>query len=329
MSQLVSSNPATSDGLNGADDHMRLIKGALLATFPNFTAAALTSTQAQLDAAALAVNTNGVAILDDDGAFFKTNTTDGITNPAAGELDFKLQGNVAATFVRASSVNTFTWNGNASVTGTLAVTTAITGPGSCPIGACMIWFDDTLPTGHGTWAWANGDAISRTTYATLFSRYGTTWGVGNGTTTFNLPNMQEVVPVGKSTMGGASSPGLLSTIASGLKAVLGGGVFGAETVTLATANLPAHDHNVYLKDNGHTHNLPNSSAGGGYGGEGSGTPLYFAPGSSITTSSSNTGLTIGSVSGTANDNKTATAGSGTAHANVQPSRAVNYIIRIA
>jgi microcystin-dependent protein len=47
---LVVTNPANSDGLNQADDHMRLIKSAVKATFPNFTSAALSSTQAQIDA---------------------------------------------------------------------------------------------------------------------------------------------------------------------------------------------------------------------------------------------------------------------------------------
>lgn len=59
ISDLVSSNPASSDALAQADDHMRLIKGTLKATFPNFTAAALSSTQAQIDAVA-ALLTGGV-----------------------------------------------------------------------------------------------------------------------------------------------------------------------------------------------------------------------------------------------------------------------------
>ena len=52
ISDLVASNPASSDPLSNADDHMRLIKLALKNTFPNFTAAALNSTQAQIDAVA-------------------------------------------------------------------------------------------------------------------------------------------------------------------------------------------------------------------------------------------------------------------------------------
>jgi hypothetical protein len=51
ISALNSANPTASDGLSQGDDHIRLLKATLLATFPNFTAAALTSTQAQLDGA--------------------------------------------------------------------------------------------------------------------------------------------------------------------------------------------------------------------------------------------------------------------------------------
>lgn len=52
---LVITNPAHADGLSQADSHMRLIKSALKNTFPNFTAAALTSTQAQIDTAVAAM----------------------------------------------------------------------------------------------------------------------------------------------------------------------------------------------------------------------------------------------------------------------------------
>jgi hypothetical protein len=51
LSQLNTANPANTDALSDADDHMRLIKAAVKNTFPNFTAAALTSTQAQLQSA--------------------------------------------------------------------------------------------------------------------------------------------------------------------------------------------------------------------------------------------------------------------------------------
>jgi microcystin-dependent protein len=55
-----------------------------------------------------------------------------------------------------------------------------------PCGAVILWASETMPSDY--WAPLNGQAISRTTYAKLFARWGTTFGAGDGTTTFNLPN---------------------------------------------------------------------------------------------------------------------------------------------
>ena len=57
-----------------------------------------------------------------------------------------------------------------------------------PVGSMIIWGGPNAPAGR--WIIANGAAISRTTYAELFDIYGTTWGAGDGNTTFNLPNKQ-------------------------------------------------------------------------------------------------------------------------------------------
>ena len=56
-----------------------------------------------------------------------------------------------------------------------------------PSGAIMPFAMQTPPTG---WLEANGSAISRTTYAALFSALGTLYGIGDGTTTFNLPDLR-------------------------------------------------------------------------------------------------------------------------------------------
>lgn len=56
-----------------------------------------------------------------------------------------------------------------------------------PSGSVMTFAMNTAPTG---WLKANGAAVSRTTYAALFSAIGTTFGVGDGSTTFNLPDMR-------------------------------------------------------------------------------------------------------------------------------------------
>lgn len=56
-----------------------------------------------------------------------------------------------------------------------------------PVGTIIIWGADTAPAGYLI---CNGAAISRTTYANLFNVIGTIWGVGDGNTTFNLPNFE-------------------------------------------------------------------------------------------------------------------------------------------
>ena len=75
----------------------------------------------------------------------------------------------------------------------------------------------------------DGRAVSRTTYATLFQAIGTTYGAGDGSTTFNLPNLSERVPVGKSSKYALGSKG------------------GSAINTLTVANLPAHTHTLAAK----------------------------------------------------------------------------------
>jgi len=78
--------------------------------------------------------------------------------------------------------------GTVTVTGTTGVITgALRAEGIIPVGA-IIWFANTsTPTGYLR---ANGAAVSRTTYAALFTAIGTTYGGGDGSTTFNLPDLR-------------------------------------------------------------------------------------------------------------------------------------------
>ena len=57
---------------------------------------------------------------------------------------------------------------------------------ACPTGMIGFFALKSVPPG---WLICNGSAVSRTTYAKLFSIWGTTWGEGDGETTFNLPNL--------------------------------------------------------------------------------------------------------------------------------------------
>jgi microcystin-dependent protein len=65
--------------------------------------------------------------------------------------------------------------------------------GAALVGKVMMWFTGTAPTG---WLALEGAAVSRTTYASLFSVIGTMYGVGDGSTTFNLPDMRGRFPRG-------------------------------------------------------------------------------------------------------------------------------------
>ena len=74
-----------------------------------------------------------------------------------------------------------------------------------PVGVVMWLSGNTVPDGCLV---ADGAAVSRTTYAELFAAIGTTWGEGDGSTTFNLPDMRNRFPEGAQTAGGYNAPGL-------------------------------------------------------------------------------------------------------------------------
>ena len=317
ISQLVPANPVPSDPLSNADDHIRLIKGALKATLPNWTSAALNSTNAQIDTTVTTVS-NGVQVLADAGAFFTTHSQDGIASNAAGEVDI-----VAAASTRLSvTASGTTAYGNLTASGG-----SLKGPGVVPIGGMIMWLTDTLPT-EGSWCWANGGVLSRTgNGAALFAIWGTTYGAGDGSTTFNVINMQEALPVGKSTMGGGSSPGLLSSISGAVKGVLGA-IMGSDTHALTAAEVPqlngatdgAHvtSANLYVGD---------FNFNGGGAGAGIFTNSGFiqnSPGSGLLGAYKQISLPVAIPSLSVSVN----SGGGTPHSIVQPARVVNYIIRI-
>ena len=62
-----------------------------------------------------------------------------------------------------------------------------------PVGSISLFAGTTAPNG---WLICDGSAVSRTTYANLFSVIGTTYGTGDGSATFNIPDLQGRVPVG-------------------------------------------------------------------------------------------------------------------------------------
>ena len=99
---------------------------------------------------------------------------------------------------------------------------------SIPVGGVTQYAGNTSPSVN--YAICDGTAVNRTTYATLFARIGTTYGVGNGSTTFNLPNLKGKVPVGLD-----STQTEFDTL---------GETGGAKTHTLTIAQIPSHLHIV-------------------------------------------------------------------------------------
>lgn len=71
-----------------------------------------------------------------------------------------------------------------------------------PIGSIVAYAGSSAPTG---WVLCDGTAISRTTYATLFAAISTNFGVGDGSSTFNVPDLRGRVIVGKDDMGGSAA----------------------------------------------------------------------------------------------------------------------------
>lgn len=109
-----------------------------------------------------------------------------------------------------------------------------------------------------------GQAISRTTYAAYFAIVGTTYGAGDASTTFNVPDYRGRGIVGKDDMGG-SSANRLTGLSGGVDGDVLGAVGGTEGTTLAEANLPAHVHSdgtlAAASGGAHSHFVMNGGGG--------------------------------------------------------------------
>ena len=127
----------------------------------------------------------------------------------------------------------------------------VTPPVYVPAPGTGRFFTAAAPSG---WLAANGAAVSRTVYAALFTAIGTLYGVGDGSTTFNLPNM-----IGRTGVGVDAS----STVLTGATTV--GAMLGEAKHALTSAENAAHTHANTLSDPGHTHQLAANVAAIGSG----------------------------------------------------------------
>lgn len=264
----------------------------------------------------------------------------GLTAAAAGEMGFNLTSNLfefwdGSTWQQPVTVGSFT---------------------TVPTGAVLPFGGAVSPSGF---LLANGQAVSRTVYANLFAVISTVFGAGDGSTTFNVPNMINNVPIG------AGSLAALGATIGSSSHTLTPTELPAATVTVGITDpghnhsQNAHNHSASSSDGGHSHSITdqshnhNDSATGtvGYVGQGNATiagasPGNFLPaGNAAAMSSSSTGITgtntgfasistsVNNTTATNNSNTTGItasgtiAGGGAAHSIVQPSVGLNYIIK--
>ena len=180
------------------------------------------------------------------------------------------------------------WNGSAWTHGALPGA-ALQENAAIPAGFIMLAARDSVP---GGWLLCDGQLVSRTTYAGLFSAIGTQYGAGDGSTTFAVPNFKGRVPVGKDT-GDSTWDALAET----------GGHKATEQHT-HTATQVAHAHTANIGD-------PNQAGTSGYYPR---NQEAGAPQGSII-SSSQPAITV-------NNYGTGNAG------NLQPFLVVNYMVKI-
>ena len=110
----------------------------------------------------------------------------------------------------------------------------LTGIEGIPTATIVPWSSASVPSGFLE---CNGTAVSRSTYSALFAIVGTTYGAGDGSTTFNTPDLQDNTPVGKSGTKALGSTGGANTVAA--TGNVGGSTANA---TLSTAQLASHSH---------------------------------------------------------------------------------------
>ena len=159
---------------------------------------------------------------------------DGGTPITAADLN-RIEDGITATTVKADAAATATalaavkTTADAALPKTTAASTYATATAlatAVPVGVVQMWAGEAAPAG---WLLCQGQAVSRTTYAALYAVCGTAYGTGDGSSTFNLPDLRARMPIGFSGSGAFNALGNAG---------------GEENHTLTTAEMPSHGHPV-------------------------------------------------------------------------------------
>lgn len=181
-------------------------------------------------------------------------------------------------------------------------------PATLPVGSVIDYMGTFIPAG---WVGCFGQAVSRTTYAGLFAVIGVSFGVGDGSTTFNVPDM-----AGRTTAGMfGQTAGRLTSAVSGINGDTLGAVGGSQSHTLTAGESAVLTYTSAVTDPGHTHNYQKANQNGSTAGTGASISELGSFTTTATTSAT-TGISVAT---------SANAGGG-AHRNVQPTMVVYKMI---
>ncbi len=302
-------NTATAHGVTGA-----VVGTTSTQTLTNKT---LTAPKLNENVAVTATATE-VNVLDGiTASTTELNYVDGVTSSVQTQIDTKAP-SAGPTFTgtvvlpSTTSIGTVTSTEIGYLDGvTSAIQTQFTN--DTPVGVVNMWVTGTAPTG---WLLCQGQAVSRTTYGSLFTVLSTTYGAGDGTTTFNLPDLRGRVPMGAGTGRNVANSADLTA------RTLGTRVSDDESITLTAAQsgLPAHGHpGSTASDSGHAH----TQSGREVASTGGGAPALIDPSNGIgstTTGTASANISVSIATVTAQN-------AASAHNNVQPSTVINFIIK--
>jgi microcystin-dependent protein len=179
----------------------------------------------------------------------------------------------------------------------------LTGIEGIPTATIVPWSSSSVPSGFLE---CNGAAVSRSTYSALFAIVGTTYGAGDGASTFNLPDLQDNVAMGKSGTKALASTGGANTVAA--TGNVGGSTANA---TISEAQLASHSHSIIFA--GPFQTQPNA--------------MSFRSAQNISNYNPSSTSTQNTGSGTGHSHNMSATFSGTASSVVQPYLTVIYIIK--